>query len=57
MIKCSEECNAACDFCIYLKTDVDEDGDEMTSGICLITKEHKEFYDMCEEFHCFRSKE
>ena len=49
---CSEECNAACDFCKFCDYD-----DESGVAYCVKLKDEVGLGDYCEHFYCFRVDE
>lgn len=53
MIKCSEECEPLCDFCIHFIEDDKYEDD----GYCSINNKPVSRCDACEDsFHCFRAE-
>ena len=55
MVRCSEECPPACDFCIH-KTRNEQQKEEGTV-YCTILHQEMDVGSYCEHFHCFRVKE
>ena len=54
MEKCSEFCNACCDFCGHYNFNPGFDGEYLDNGFCKLFKVKKDPGNWCEDFKCFK---